>query len=371
MLYIVFGPSGSGKTELCKKIRELKDDGENVSIISKATTRKKKPYDGKEIQSFDKKSFEEWCQKNQAYVYECEKSNGYKYKFGISKKTISRNAEGNHCFIICNDINTAKSIRNDFSAKTKVRIIYLFYNAKSETLKQQIAEKITQERKNSSVTDKDIQDRFDRIQSLNNTFENYKHEFDGVIFNQYVPAGYINDSLNKLKKRIYNEIHIDDTPVSVKKDSVFVITPMGEATKETYGDVYADNKVYFITTQEIIKRVCKNHGLNCINLDSNSGENIIENIHSQISMAQYIICDISANRPNCYYEYGLAKSLDKKILALMCNDMTTKIHFDIYTESRLNYTLDNLEQKLNEELDKKLKKLNGKSIKDSKKDFYK
>ena len=356
MIHIVFGPSGSGKTEFCKKIRELKQQGENISLHSKKTTRDKRGYDEDEIETLNDVQFESWRKEQSAYVYERENSSGTKYRFGISKLDITKaiNNKESH-FIICNDIKIALAIRKDFSF-TKVRLLFLLYNAKPITIKEQIEQKLLfeykQEGKSISPSDKirEIQYRYKRITSLNRIFEDNKHEFDGVIFNQYAPASLKTDSLSKMKQQIINEVYFDEYPAFIKNNSVFVITPMGKINKKDYGNDYPNDPEYFNKTKAIINKTCSSRGLHCLNFDTKSGSDIIGEIHRQILEANYIIFDISANRPNCYYEYGLAKYLKKKVV-ILCNDTTKSIKFDLSNLRYAKYTLETLEEVLNKELD--------------------
>lgn len=357
MIHIIFGPSGSGKTEFCKKIHELKQQGENISLHSKKTTRNKRGYDEDEIIALDGAQFDCWSKQQSAYVYERQDSSGANYRFGISKLEIASAIKNNEShFIICNDIKTALAIRHDFSF-TKVRLLFLLYNAKPSTIKEQIEEKLLfeyeQEGKSISLCDKqkEIQYRYDRIKFLNNVFEKNKHEFDGIIFNQYAPASLQTDSLSKMKQQIINEMHFDEYRPSIKNNSVFVITPMGRINKKDYGIDYPNNPDYFNKTKAIIQTTCSSRGLHCLNFDTKSGADIIGEIHRQILEANYIIFDISANRPNCYYEYGLAKYLKKKVV-LLCNDTTKSIKFDLSNLRYSKYTLETLAEVLNQELDK-------------------
>lgn len=353
MIHVIFGPSGSGKTELCKILSSLHIVGEPVSLHKKRTTRAKRGYDEDEIESLTPEAFEKFVKDNNAYTYNREDSD---YLFAISKKDImSAVQRDEEHFIICNDMETIKKIRADF-LQTKLRLIYLFYNADERTIEDQIKEKLLEESE-KTLTERELNrqvaSRFKRIAHLSHIFENNKTSFDGIIFNQYAPGAYRAEVMKDLKKQLYNEIHFSEPNYDVIEKSVFVITPMGRIKREDYGEDYPNDPDFFIKSIEIIKRVCEKNDLRCLNLDEISGQDILQAIHKNIACAQYIIFDLSGNRPNCYYEYGLAKFLNKKTIVI-CNEFTNTIKFDLSTIHRKTYTLETLENILTSEIQSKL-----------------
>ena len=53
---------------------------------------------------------------------------------------------------------------------------------------------------------------------------------------------------------------------------------------------------------------------------------IIDNIYKSIISAEVIIADLTDNRPNCYYELGFARALNKPVILFA--DKNTTLEFD-------------------------------------------
>ena len=76
---------------------------------------------------------------------------------------------------------------------------------------------------------------------------------------------------------------------------------------------------------------------------------------SHIKLAEFIIADLTFERPNCYYEIGYAHALNKKVI--LTAKEGTKVHFDISTFPVISYkSMSDLERQLKERLGKILNK---------------
>ena len=98
---------------------------------------------------------------------------------------------------------------------------------------------------------------------------------------------------------------------------VFVIMPM---SGQEASDVYS-----------AIKDECKKLRLNARRVDENVGSGIIiREITRLIERAEFIICDLSSERPNCYYELGYAHGVGNQAAdILLVAKQGTALHFDI------------------------------------------
>ncbi len=105
------------------------------------------------------------------------------------------------------------------------------------------------------------------------------------------------------------------------------------------GDEYVDNLVFVIMsfndemneTYITIKDECQKIGLDTKRADENVGSGfIIKEIIQLIEDAEFIICDLTHERPNVYYELGFAHGVgnDGSDLLLIAQEGTT-LHFDI------------------------------------------
>ena len=80
-----------------------------------------------------------------------------------------------------------------------------------------------------------------------------------------------------------------------------------------------------------IKDECWKLGLNTRRADEFSGAGMIINeITDLIEKAEFIICDLTFERPNVYYELGYAHGVGNEALdILLIAQESTKLHFDI------------------------------------------
>jgi hypothetical protein len=97
---------------------------------------------------------------------------------------------------------------------------------------------------------------------------------------------------------------------------VFVIMPFSDELDESY---FA------------IKDECSRLGLNTKRVDENVGAGlVIDEITELIEDAEFIICDLTMERPNVYYELGYAHGVGNEPLDLfLIAREGTVLHFDI------------------------------------------
>lgn len=103
----------------------------------------------------------------------------------------------------------------------------------------------------------------------------------------------------------------------LKPNLVFVIMPfVGEGIDEIYST---------------IKDECAKIGFDANRVNENTGSGfIIKDVIDLIIQAEFIICDLTYERPNVYYELGYAHGLGNNSLnILLVAKEGTKLHFDI------------------------------------------
>jgi hypothetical protein len=108
----------------------------------------------------------------------------------------------------------------------------------------------------------------------------------------------------------------DDDKDEYEANLVFVIMPFSEELEESY---FA------------IKDECSRLGLNAKRVDENVGAGlIIDEVTDFIESAEFIICDLTKERPNVYYELGYAHGVGNEPLDLfLIAKEGTVLHFDI------------------------------------------
>lgn len=313
MIYIIFGASGSGKTTLLEVIRGKYN---NVSIHIKGTTRKKRDYDDDELICYG----DDLPDGKYDYVYGL-----YGYEYGIEKKQIDDALKKNeNHFIICNSLETIDKLKKDFPAK--IIVIYLRFDAPRNIIEQ------IQRTKN--ISDDEIELRLDKISKIEEAFLNYSYVFDEVIVKTFggIPEKSLTQQINKILSNYPNKDNtsiqkaISDIEQEKRNDRrgkifepglVFIIMPINDE------DTHLDNVYY------AIKNAVERFGLKPVRIDETSSEFelIAVKILNHIALAEYVIADLTYERPNCYYELGYAHALNKKIILTASQD--TKIHFDV------------------------------------------
>ncbi len=85
------------------------------------------------------------------------------------------------------------------------------------------------------------------------------------------------------------------------------------------------------TTYDIIKEECKKLGLKTVKIDENFGSGfVIREIKDLIEKAEFIIFDLTYERPNVYYELGYAHGAGNEAHdILLIAQESTNLHFNI------------------------------------------
>ncbi len=99
-----------------------------------------------------------------------------------------------------------------------------------------------------------------------------------------------------------------------------------------------------------IKRATKDHGIECVRVDEieHTGK-ITDLILDHLRISAYLICDISTERPNVYYELGYAHGIKKEVILIAQEG--SNIHFDIKDYNIIFYkSFTDLESKLSKRI---------------------
>ena len=92
-------------------------------------------------------------------------------------------------------------------------------------------------------------------------------------------------------------------------------------------------------------------------------DDLVRRIKSEIGRAQFIVADLTGERPSCYFEAGYAEALGKPIVyiaseqSVMTPALQTKIHFDVHMNVNLFSNHKELQEKLTAAIDKNRKLL--------------
>lgn len=119
------------------------------------------------------------------------------------------------------------------------------------------------------------------------------------------------ESFDARLKQVKADVPEDPTP-----NSVFVIMPFSERQIDTYDAI-----------QRAVQRA--DPSLTAARVDEQPGAiAITDEIHRSIQRASLVICDLTEERPNVYYELGFARGLARSLICIARTGTT--IHFDVY-----------------------------------------
>ena len=162
----------------------------------------------------------------------------------------------------------------------------------------------------------------------------------------------------KSKRNIYKRFGDKaEALLSSKKPKVFVITPI---QGEKHGDqeqqrVFKEYDLRF----ESVEQVVSDAGAVAIRIDKEHAlEDLVGRIKKEIRGAQFVVADMTDERPSCYFEAGFAEALGKKVIYVASKQSVakpgtpTKIHFDIHMNMNFFSNHDELREKLANSIEK-------------------
>lgn len=145
--------------------------------------------------------------------------------------------------------------------------------------------------------------------------------------------------------------------LSSNKPKVFIITPI---QGEKHGDqeqqrVFKEYDLRF----EAIEAVLSDAGAIAIRIDKEHAlEDLVGRIKKEIRAAQFVVADMTDERPSCYFEAGYAEALGKKVIYVASKQSVakpgtaTKIHFDIHMNMNFFSNHQELKEKLSSAVEK-------------------
>jgi len=117
---------------------------------------------------------------------------------------------------------------------------------------------------------------------------------------------------------------LETTKYEIKRDTVFVLMAMDPDDPELE-DVY-----------QTIKQVCGTFGLKAYRANEiEHQDRITDLILSEIKSCEFLIADLTHERPNVYYEVGYAHALNKR--PILYRKTGTRLHFDLFVHNAPEY----------------------------------
>ena len=343
ILFVLFGASGSGKSTLMQQLKTLEPQ---VTIHQKVTDRHTRLYDSDEVicdQDVTASKFE--------YIYV-----QYGHKYGISKTDIVKSLrQGKHQFVICNDLSTIVRIKREFPGR--VRALFMRYDAP-----RSILEAVQRARQ---ITDDEIELRLQKIQALNQQFLDDPSFFDYVITNNFGATP--TEMLQQVKDIIANEMgyEVREERVARLRNTSGSVADVVASMKEGPRPGSAIQPGFVVILMAMVEldpqlrdihsallRACDKASLHGERVaDEAVTEQIDTKVLASISCAEYVIADVTHERPSVYYEVGYAHALDKQ--TVITARLGTTPHFYVRNYPVLFYSsTDELEEKTIEALQK-------------------
>ena len=149
---------------------------------------------------------------------------------------------------------------------------------------------------------------------------------------------------------------------TVDTQGTFLIYPLRKNLSPTKGNVKQSNKAFIMmainpndtTSDDVLdclKRTFLHYGIEAIRSDEveHSGR-ITDLILNMINENKFLVCDLSYERPNVYYELGYAHGISKNVILIAKEG--TILHFDVKDYNAIYYkNIRELENKLKKRLE--------------------
>lgn len=289
-IIILAGLSGSGKTFLARHLPKLE---KNIKLVKKYSDRPARDYEKARPEESDLRF------SSSEVIGACD----YKYTYGGSYYGIKKSdidatlLQGLTPLLVVRDAEIISEIQADYPSR--VLTIYIKSALSGSELQQKL--------KDEGLDDISVEERLRRDHLDLNQFFKFSEFFDGTILNDYNPDNFISNARRHIKQ--FRE-------KSAQHGYAFLIMPF----ESSMNDVH----------QAVIRAPALSDRPNFIieRLDSIIDDyTITDKIIQCIKKSEFVVADLSLERPNVYYELGYARGIGKEVLQLA--HANTKLHFDI------------------------------------------
>lgn len=298
-LFLIDGASGTGKSDLISYISNYK---KTASYVKKYSTREEREYEKKIKEKLDLIHIKEAKFNNMLFEY------SYTYfgnNYGFTKQQIDEAfAKNDNVFIIVRDVDTIHQLKHDYDHLNVVSVFVY-------TDKDLIVERL----KEDNHTAEEIDFRISRLEMAYDSYLNNSDLYDEVLINSGSKVDYqriINKMYEKYQKR-----------QNIEQNLIFVLMSFNKKHTEIFDEFEAAARL--VNSSLIVKRIDRQRG----------DYKITEEILNNIAKARLIICDLTDERPNVYYELGYARGLKKHVIS--CVKKGQPLHFDIKDFHTIEY----------------------------------
>ena len=294
-LFLIDGASGTGKSDL---IKYATDYDIKCTYIEKYTTRELREYEKSGDSKLDlvPLSSDDFKSRNFDYSY-----NYGGFQYGFDKQDVVDKFEDHEVvIIIIRNTDLIKKLKSDFQF---LNVVSIFIYTDKDLIVSRL--------KKDNHSQEDIDFRLERLDIAFKSYLKNPTFYDELIINT--------GSLDDFHRIIENTF--DNYKKTLKKENaVFVIMSFNPDLKWVYDEMkYA------------IKDFNQSNNKNLIpeRIDDRKGKSfqITNGILEKIEEAELIICDLTEERPNVYYELGYTGGKAKNFILLAQEG--TPLHFDI------------------------------------------
>ncbi len=195
------------------------------------------------------------------------------------------------------------------------------------------------------------------------SFNSYHHYGVYVHHNEDVVLGVDPPSQFQERTSVQKAFDAFNTAATGLSDLISLLSPSDGTTDQRPGSVsYRPNTAFIMMAidkaqpgledvKQAIKDVCKEFGIAAITSDEIEHEGTItERVLEEIETSEFLIADLTHERPNVYYELGHAHARNKRVV--LYRKGGTKLHFDIAHRNCPEYeNVTNLKEQLRRRLE--------------------
>lgn len=312
-LIIVAGASGAGKSFLLNNLNRFVSE---IMPIKKLTTRNAR------VSEPPNESLDLIFSCSDQEIQNCDYTYHYcGHNYGIKKEDINRIlSQRKSPIVIVANCDTICEIKNDYK---EALVIYVQNILSGKDLEKQL------------IKLRDPIDVKERMKRQKYSLNDYIHHFENNLFDYVLINDFSEQFMFQVQSLIKKEISN-----GIDSNYVFVIMSF----KEKYNDVYRSLKI-------ASQLSTFNNSITLERVDENKGGYIItDKIKSSIENAGLIICDISEDSPNVFFEFGYAIAKNKTIILVAKKGR--KLPFDISQYKTIFYSSEiELQDKIKEELE--------------------
>ncbi|MBQ4070786.1 MAG: hypothetical protein IJD51_00020 [Clostridia bacterium] len=325
-LFLIDGVPGSGKSELINHCSRAWK-----TVFIKKYTTKKVDTDGLvrgDLVYVGDNEFEEKITRDD-FVYSYPKRSAVRYMISKSELDAALRANDN-VFVVVRSSEVIKKIKKTYARFVNVNVVSIFVYCDNEKLKSRMR---TQLREAKPDIDEDeleekVSSRADRnAECVESYIESLRQDdvYDFVIINDLQQERYY-DCIDQIVSKY------DERERASKKMTVFVIMPMPSKHEAAH----------FYNVKEAIYEGARQVGFDALRADDDflQQKPIFSKIKEYIDEATVCIVDLTNNRPNCYFEAGLAyeKKTANIPTAFLIAEQGTAVEFDLNGNDRKEYT---------------------------------